>query len=103
MTALTLTESDTAGSGHANITGAVYGTSADIEGSTSTLPTSTDDNGIFGFEVDLRSRKRYIDLTATVGNGTNGAYLTVISRLSRAKICPGNTLSEKGLTGCVRV
>lgn len=101
LTALSVTESDTSGSGHANVTGLVYGTSTDIDGSTSSLPSATDDNGIFAFEVDLRGRKRYLDVTATVGNGTSGAYVTVSAMLCRASELP-STISEKGLTGCLR-
>ena len=102
MTALKVTESDTTGSGHADVTGLVYGTSTDIDGNTSALPTATDDNGIFAFEIDLRGRKRYLDMTATVGNGTNGTYIAIIARLSRADAAPV-TVSAKGLAGCVRL
>lgn len=102
MTALAVTESDTSGSGHANVTGLVYGTSTDVDGNTSSLPSATDDNGFFGFQIDLRGRKRYIDVTATVGNGTTGAYVTVFVRLSRAEVAP-NSISEAGFTGLLRV
>jgi len=101
MTALAVTESDTAGSGHANVTGLVYGTSTDIDGATSALPTADDDNGIFAFEIDLRGRKRYLDVTATVGNGTAGTFITVQTLLCRASEFP-TTKTEKGLAGCLR-
>jgi len=101
LTALAVTESDTSGSGHANVTGLVYGTSTDIDGNTSALPSATDDNGVFAFEVDLRGRKRYLDVTATVGDGSTGAYVTVTTVLSRAKERP-TTVAEKGLAGCLR-
>lgn len=101
MTALAVTESDTSGSGHANVTGLVYGTSTDIEGSTSSLPSATDDNGVFAFEIDLRGRKRYLDLSATVGDGTAGTFITIQAILCRAAEFP-TTLTEKGLTGCLR-
>ena len=83
MTALAVTESDTAGSGHANVTGLVYGTSTNVAGSTSSLPSATDDNKCFVFEIDLRNRKRYLDLTATVGNGAAGAFVMAFALLSR--------------------
>jgi FlaG/FlaF family flagellin (archaellin) len=101
MTALKVTESDTAGSGHADVTGLIYGTSTDIEGNTSALPSATDDNGIFAFEIDLRGRKRYLDVTATVGNGSTGAFVTVTAILSRASERP-ISLTEKGYVGCLR-
>lgn len=102
MTALSVTESDTAGSGHANVTGLVYGTSTDIDGDTSTLPSATDDDGFFVFEIDLRGRKRYLDVTATVGDGTAGAFVAVFAELSRAKESP-TSISDRGATGILRV
>lgn len=86
MTALAVTTSDTSGSDHANVTGLVWGTSTNIDGSTSALPSATDDNTFQVASIDLRSSllKRYIDVTATAGNGTNGTYCTIIGILSRA-------------------
>lgn len=88
IAALQLTESDTSGSGHANITGATF----------STLPSATDDNEVWAIELDLRGRKRYIDATVTAGNGTNGTYMSALAVLSRSG---GNTESatERGLGG----
>ena len=88
MTALAVTESDTTGSGHANVTGLVYGTSTDIDGNTSALPSADDDNKFFVFNIDLLGRKRYIDVTATCGDGAAGTYLTIIGMLSRADDTP---------------
>lgn len=88
MAALAVTESDTSGSGHANVTGLVFGTSTNTDGSTSTLPSATDDNKFFGFLIDLRGRKRYLDLTATAGNGSTGTYLTAWAELYRAEQLP---------------
>jgi hypothetical protein len=102
MTALKVTESDSAGSGHADVTGLVYGTSEDIDGSTSILPSATDDDGVFLFEIDLRGRKRYIDVTATAGNGSTGTYLTVLGILSRGDEAP-TSISDRGCTGILRV
>jgi FlaG/FlaF family flagellin (archaellin) len=101
MTALKVTESDTSGSGHADVTGLVYGTSTDIAGNTSALPTADDDNGIFAFEIDLRARKRYLDVTATIGDGAAGTFATVTAILSRASERP-TSLAEKGYAGCLR-
>lgn len=85
--ALTLTESDSAGSGHANITASVIGTAADMDGTTSVLPTAAAGDGdVVMFQIDLRNRKRYIDATITAGNG--GGTVTecaVIAILSKAK------------------
>lgn len=99
---LAVTESDTAGSGHANVTGLVWGTSSNIAGSTSTLPSSTNDNGIFLFEIDLRGRKRYFDVTATTSDVTTGTFLTVFAILSRSKDAP-TTAAERGCVEILRV
>jgi hypothetical protein len=88
MTALKVTESDTSGSGHADVTGLVFGTSTDIDGNASALPSATDDNKFFVFLIDLRGRKRYIDLTATMGDGTAGGYFSAIGVLSRGATGP---------------
>jgi hypothetical protein len=70
MTALKVQESDDSGmSGAADITGAVYGASG-----APALPTATDDNGVFGFFIDLKGRKRYLDVVATAGDGSTGTY-----------------------------
>lgn len=102
LTALAVTESDSSGSGHANITGAVYGTSTDVDGNTSSLPSATDDNGFFIVELDLRGRKRYIDVTATVGDGTAGAFVTILGILERGDELP-TSVSEMGCAGALHV
>ena len=88
MTALKVTESDTAGSGHGDVTGLVFGTSTDIDGNASALPSATDDNKFFVFNIDLRGRKRYIDLVATMGNGTSGGYFAAFGLLARGDTSP---------------
>jgi hypothetical protein len=100
--ALAVTESDSSGSGHSNVTGLVYGTSTDISGSTSALPSATDDNKCFLFEIDLRGRKRYIDLTATGGDGAAGTYMTAFALLWRAEDY-GSTAAERGFGNILRV
>jgi len=70
MTALKVQESDDSGmSGAADITGAVYGATG-----APALPTATDDNKIFGFFIDLKGRKRYLDVVATAGDGSTGTF-----------------------------
>lgn len=102
MAALAVTESDTTGSGHANVTGLVVGTSTNIDGSTSALPTSTDDNKCMIFDIDLRGRKRFLDLTATAGDGSTGTYMTAWCILSRGKEAPVSS-SERGADEVLRV
>lgn len=100
-TALKLQSSDTDGS-YADVTGLIWGTSANIAGSTSTLPSATDDNKFFLFQVDLRGQKRYFDLVATLGDGAAGTYFTAFARLSRAKDGP-ITASDMGAAEVLRI
>ena len=97
LTALKLQESDT-DSGYADIAGANFSTGTQSDGSAAALPTATDDNKIFGFSLDLRGRKRWIKVVATVGNGVSGAFLAVLAILSRAEQVP-NSKTARGRTG----
>lgn len=83
--ALAVTESDTTGSNHANVTGLIWGTSANIDGSTSALPAAGDDNTFQRADIDLRGRKRFLDLTATAGDGTAGTYASAVWLLWRSE------------------
>jgi hypothetical protein len=74
MTTLKVQESDTKTdattlSSGADITGLVYGANG------SSLPSATDDNKIFSFEINTQGRKRYLQLVAVAGNGTTGVAL----------------------------
>lgn len=99
---LAVTESDTSGSGHANVTGLVWGTSNNIAGSASTLPSATDDNKFFIFDIDLKGRKRYLDVSFTAGDGTAGTFATVFCILSRADETP-TTAAQRGAAEILRV
>jgi hypothetical protein len=102
LTALTVTESDTPGSNHANVTGLIFGTSTTTDGNTSSLPTATDDNEIRVCEIDLRLRKRYLDVTTTVASGTAGANLCLLAILSRGDQPPFTT-TERNIDELLRV
>lgn len=102
LAALKVQESDTSGSGFADVTGLICGTSTTIDGVTSALMSATDDNKITVFEIDLRGRKRYIDLSATAGDGTSGTYAAAIAMLSRGKDAPV-TATERGCDEILRV
>jgi hypothetical protein len=96
-------ESDDSGmSGAADVTGLVFGTSSDIGGSTSSLPSATDDNKCFAFEINLLGRKRYLDLVLTLGDGTAGTYVAAFALLSRASDAPVSA-SERGYGNILRV
>lgn len=101
MTALKLGQSDTDGS-YVDVTGAIFGTSTNIDGSTSALPSATDDNKLFAFEVDLRGKKRYFDLTATMGDGSTGGFISAVAILSKGETL-ANTAAARGCDEILRV
>lgn len=95
MAALKLQQSDANGSGFADVTGAVGGVDF-------TLPSATDDNKVVAFFVDLRGKKRYLDIVATAGNGSVGTYASVVAILSEGSITPDD-ITERGLVAQVLV
>lgn len=99
--ALKLQTSDT-DSSYADLTGAIFGTSTNIDGSTSAVPSATDDNKVFVIEVDLRGKKRYFDLVFTAGNGTAGTYFSAVAVLSKGEIAP-ITAAGRGADEILRV
>jgi hypothetical protein len=105
VAALKVTEDDTLTEGAltsaSDVTGLVYGTSADISGATSALPTDGDDNKIYAFDIDLKKRKRYLDVVATAGNGSVGTYFSIITILTRAEESP-ITATQMGLGNLLR-
>ena len=94
MAALKLTESDVSGSDHADISGANFATASNSQGVV--LPSANADDTVQAFNVNLLGRKRYIDVVATGGDGTTGAYITIIALLSRADEAPNNA-TERGV------
>ena len=102
MTALKLQSSDTSGSGFADVTGLVMGTSTDIDGNTSALPSATDDNNLIVFQVDLRGQKRYFDVVATAGNGSTGTFGSCVAFLSKGAVTP-TSASDMGAETVLRI
>ena len=94
--------SGTALTSGADITGAVFGTSTNDTGSTSTLPSATDDNKFFTVEIDLRGRKRYLNPVATMGDGAAGTFVAVHCELYRGENVP-TTAAQKGVAQNLRV
>jgi hypothetical protein len=92
MTALKVQESDDAGmSGAADITGAVYGATG-----APALPSADDDNKIFGFFIDLKGRKRYLDVVATAGDGSAGTFGACTAHLYNSLTTEDNA-TQRGL------
>lgn len=93
LTALKVQESDVATnsttlSSPSDVTGLVYG-AVDAPA----LPSATDDNKIYSFEINTQGRKRYLQLVVTAGNGAVGA--AVCAKYTASKI--GNqTLNAAG-------
>lgn len=104
MAALKVTESDTSGSGHAEIDATDFSDSSqtDIDGSALALPSATDDNKFFIIDIDLRNRKRYLDLNATAGDGTTGTFMCAWCILSDPEETP-STSAERGAASVVQV
>lgn len=93
-------ESDDSGmSGATDVPGCVMGTSIDIDGVASTVPSATDDNKFIKFEIPLQGRKRYLDLVATGGDGSTGTYMSVFALLWG----PDNDPNTAAKMGCDQV
>lgn len=86
----------------ADVTGLVYGTSTNIAGSTSSLPSSTADNTCHKFEIDLKGRKRYLLPAVTAGDGAAGTYFAIFALLSKAEVQP-TSASGRGYADILRV
>lgn len=101
VAAMTVTESDTAGSGHAAFI--TVGTTAAIDGDTSALPTAADGDGkSLVFEVDMKGRKRYLDLTCTAGNGSGTVTeMSAVAILHQGDISV-ETEAERGADQIIR-
>lgn len=97
----TLTDSTTLASA-ADVTGAIYGTSANDAGGTSTLPSATDDNKFFTVEIDLKGRKRYLNPVVTLGDGAAGTYVAAWCELYRGENVP-TSATQKGVSQNLRV
>ena len=95
-------EATSSGGSFSDISGLVFGTDNNIGGSASTLPASDDDNKLFIFDIDLKARKRYLDLIATNGNGSVGGFMSAIAILSRGKQAP-ITAADRGCSQILRV
>lgn len=87
LTVLKVGTSDTDGS-YTDVTGLRFGTDNTIAGAASTLPSATDDNKFFEFQIDMRAVKRFLKLAITVGAGTLGAFVTAFAELGRPNTVP---------------
>lgn len=102
VTVLKIQDCATSGGQYADVTGLIWGTSANIAGDTSTLPADDSDGSWFIFDIDCRKTDRYLDLVATNGDGTAGGFLSAFAVLSRAELTPV-TASERGAAEILRI
>lgn len=68
---------------YADITGTVVGTAVDITGTTSALPSASDDGQLVVWHINTRGRERYFDLVATAGDGSTGSFASALAILSQ--------------------
>lgn len=88
---LKLNEGDVSGSANTLVPG------TDFSVSPATLPSATDDNHIFAIHVDMKGRKRFLDLQFTAGDGAAGTFACAWAVLSRAEAAPASA-AARGLT-----
>lgn len=77
---------------------AVFGTTLDIDGGTSTLP-SGDNDEIHVVNVDLRGRKRYLSFAGTSGGTTVTSVLGILSKGSETT----NVLADRGVVTMIEL
>jgi hypothetical protein len=84
----------------ADVPGTVVGTDTKDDGTASALPAlTTDNNKVWKFEIDLRGRKRYLQIQCTAGAGAT--FLTAIAELGRGAQLP-TTAAQKGAAAVMR-
>lgn len=99
ISALKLQESDDSGmSGATDISGSVVGTALDIDGGTSTLPSSSNDE-IHVFNLDLGGRKRYIDVAATFSGATLTSIVGILTEPDEAT----TVLADRGVNTMIDI
>ncbi len=101
MTVCKLQESATSGSGMADFDSMDMDGDTDIDGNAATLPTATDDDKFWRWDVDLRGRQRYMDLSLTMGDGTAGGFAVAWVVLWRGNNTP-TTSAECGCENILR-
>ena len=102
MAALKVQESDASGSGYADISGATADGGTNFDGTTAALPSATDDGNVIVFQVDLKGRKRYLDLVATAGNGSTGTFGSAVAILTKGAVAP-ESVADAGTETFIRV
>ncbi len=92
VTALKVQHSDVSNASFTDITGADFDGGAGPKSEVLALPANADDDKLFKFEVDLRGRKRYLDLVATAG--ADAVFMSAHAVLSRAEVAPVSSTDQ---------
>jgi hypothetical protein len=92
MAALKLQSGDASGT-LTDVSGLNFSGGTAIDGTATSLPSATDDNKEFVFQVDLRGQKRYWNIVATAGDGSAGTYGSALAILGRGTVNNG-TVAE---------
>jgi hypothetical protein len=80
------------------MSGAADVAGADFSVAPAALPGATDDNKLYAVQVDMRGRKRYLDLTLTGGDGAAGTYAAAFAVLHNPQEAP-DSAEERGFAG----
>lgn len=94
-----ITESDDSGSGHAAFW--TMGTQLQVAGTATSGVDAADE--IQAIEIDLRNRKRYLNVTSKGGNGTVGTSYGIMCILTRAGESNADSASDRGLDQLSRI
>jgi hypothetical protein len=82
-------------SAYTDVTNGNFASGTKPDGVAAALPSATDDNKIYAINVDLRGKKRYLDLSLTGGDGTAGTYAVVWAELCEPEEGT-NTMAKRG-------
>jgi hypothetical protein len=97
---LHLEQSDLAGSGFstAGVTAFDFDGGTESDGTTAALPSATDDDSMFVFEVDCRGLKRYLRVEATAGGVNLTSCVAILSRAGETSKIP----ASRGAAGLIQ-
>jgi hypothetical protein len=104
VAAMHVTEADVSATNHAEIPATDFtdATQVDIQGAALAEPSADDDNGVFIIDIDLRGRKRYLDLVLTAGDGSTGTFAAAQCWLYRGETAP-RTNAGRGVVQMVSI
>ena len=93
LTALKVQASTTSGGSYTDITGATFSAGSSVAGATLALPTATDDDKVFVFQIDLRGKEPFLKVVATFGSGATGGFISSTAILTRSAVTASTGLT----------